>query len=300
MILSLANGRFQVWDSKEVIQEEKIFSRDDHMGFLDDHIEFFLNEDRWKMIALDQRKKLVVCDAKTLDIEWEINDAVYKYLLFDKNKLLVCLDDNTMEVLDALTGQTELKLDGHHLSVTEVLYVNSKIVSISDDLTMKSWDLKTGILINSIDILDPFNTKIAVFKNGLIIYTTMDGINTWNPRTGESKIIIPLNRSSFCRKLIYARDLIIHADQRSIRVWNSDNLTLVNSYDLPTDGVRTDFNQIYLLNDSLVFNLVGLDEIKIWNVYTRDIKVIKGFENVKVLKNNKIAVCEDNRVIIFT
>ncbi|NEO45999.1 MAG: WD40 repeat domain-containing protein, partial [Moorea sp. SIO4A3] len=120
---------------------------------------------------------------------------------------------NSMKVWDLETGQEELTLEGHgDLVRTVVITSDNRVISGSNDGTIKVWNLETGEMLSSLrhgsQILD-HDFFIYVLMQLYVIAVTLDGkwlisgsghqgrnmITVWNLETGEKTVPIKSHKN---------------------------------------------------------------------------------------------------------
>ncbi|KAI9292519.1 platelet-activating factor acetylhydrolase IB subunit alpha [Neoconidiobolus thromboides FSU 785] len=97
--------------------------------------------------------------------------------------IISCSRDKTLALYN-IQGQVLYQFKGHDNWVKQMVVTGGGkyMLSISDDKTLKAWDLQTGRVLRTILLDEQFPTSIAMSKDGLYCATTFpDGkISIWN------------------------------------------------------------------------------------------------------------------------
>ena len=135
--------------------------------------------------------------------KWDLMNRTWKVLLrgaehkFDvaisPNSKLICAGDGRSVILLDLTGNEIRTFEGHTDDVLSVAFSPDGLTICScDERFVKTWDVKTGTCLNTIDA-DPdedstgVDLKIAFSPDGKTICTAslVFGLDLWNTLTGE-------------------------------------------------------------------------------------------------------------------
>jgi WD40 repeat protein len=176
---------------------------------------------------------------KTINVS-KISDRVNSIALFDSGDRIVSACDNKIEIWKTSTSIFEIRqrlmklnrhTDGHTNVITSVEVIdNEKIVSGSDDNTIKIWNLKTGACIRTLDIhtdghTDRVTCLATIYGGKEIVSGSYDKtIKIWDSNTG--KCIRTLEEHTgevLCLAIInYGYPYIVSgSSDKTIKIWNS-------------------------------------------------------------------------------
>jgi len=167
---------------------------------------FTCTDTQWALAELPNRQ-LATGSGEGIIRLWDLtqrmeNACTYSYQ--NEGKHLICrilYNDNTNEL--AYTSSNEIVLmdiqkrgrankifSGHKYVINDIAFVNdsgpNKIVSVSDDKTIKIWDCTTTRCLITIEGHDHFVRNVAVLHEGMVLSGGFDSIlRYWKVGTGE-------------------------------------------------------------------------------------------------------------------
>jgi WD40 repeat protein len=195
-------------------------------------------------------------------------------------------------------GEELAVLEGHDgIDVTGVLfYADNKVASVSDDSTIRLWDLKTNKLLQTLHGHEHPVKSIAGSPDGKLIASAGEAprILLWDSKTGELLNILYKHRD-FVTSLVFSPDgqrLVSGDGEGSMLVWDVKKGTLIKTLPGHTGAINT----LAFSNDSSIVISGGEDTfVKVWNIETGEEKLnLVGYDeaiqSVKVDSTGKILV----------
>ena len=146
-------------------------------------------------------------------------------------------------------------LNGHTDSVTSVAFSTDgmRIVSGSEDKSMRIWDMSMGKELNVLDGHTSLVNSVAFSTDGMRIVSSSrdNSVRVWDASTGKQLKV--LKGSTFCvNSVAFSTDstrIVSGSEDKSVRVWNAStgkelnvlngHTDSVNSVTFSTDGTHT-------------------------------------------------------------
>lgn len=239
-----------------------------------------------------------VWNIDTLKIEHQIVDNYWGYMID------ICIvSDNTIAIYEV--NKNDIKvwhfekepiiLKGHLEPVIHVLPFKDKLLSASDDDTLKIWNLNTGKSEFRLQGHEHAITDVNIMEN-LILSSSVDkSIRIWNS-SGICKGIIETT-DTVKKILVYENRIItINSHDKDIRVWNIESIC-----EATLTGHKYDIDDIQLLpnNDIISSSLVN-NELRIWDISTyRCINTWNiNYKNF-IVHNQKLIVYDTHNISIW-
>lgn len=208
---------------------------------------------------------------------------------------------NTIKKYDFFfSGQLASTLKGHESGIIRVKELpDNKIISASEDLTLRIWDLKTQENIRTI-----YSKKRVVkikFNGKQIIGEVDGGIIVWNYFSGEVETIISTEKDIISIKLFSKKQLIIGFGDGELEMWN----ILTGQLERTFDGHSNTIQVVKILKDGRFITGSSDTTLKIWNPLSPKPQLtLEGHTGeiacIKILKNGKIiSSAEDGKVIMW-
>lgn len=189
-------------------------------------------------------------------------------------------------------------LRGHQKNVHQLIVNEGRLISSSEDCTIKVWDLKIGQVLKTLQGHNTGVDSVAVYK-GNLISAAWKTFKIWDFKTGQE-----------IKTLIHGEDSVDH-----IIVWN-DNLisvgaiaSVIQIWDINTgeklktlEGHRQRIVSIAVCNDWLVSGSHDSD-VKIWDLKTRqEIRTLsedEWIECAEIYDGKVISSTSDGRIQIW-
>ncbi|RNA24788.1 serine threonine kinase [Brachionus plicatilis] len=136
------------------------------------------------------------------------------------------LSDNfDIVIRDSQYGSIKHRLVGHKSRVLQITEMeNGNLVSCSDDRTVKVWNVKYGVILNSITHTNALRSFMFL-NNGFLVSSLWDGtINIWNLETNKLIRNLIGHTSAichtYCLHVLGNGELLSASYDRSLKVWN--------------------------------------------------------------------------------
>ena len=170
---------------------------------------------------------------------------------------------------DNIAGELIHTLTGHSDSVYSVAASGDKIVSASNDKTIKVWNLATGKLEQTLYSHDKGILSVAVSKGKIVSGSYDDTIKVWNLATGKLEQTL-YGHHAWVQDIGLSEDKIVsYAGQDStssldipIKVWNLETGELEHMI----NNQRSPF--CIEVNEEKIFSCSPDNTIKVWNLAT--------------------------------
>ncbi|PLX81809.1 MAG: hypothetical protein C0617_15850 [Desulfuromonas sp.] len=108
-----------------------------------------------------------------------------RYVAIAEGRIVSGSNDNTIKVWGLASGKLLKTLSGHERRVTSVAVNNGKIISGSEDNTIKVWDLASGKLLNTLSGHKYDINSVAVGEGRIISGSDDDTIKVWDLKSGK-------------------------------------------------------------------------------------------------------------------
>ncbi|MGC2594703.1 MAG: hypothetical protein WA347_00305, partial [Rhabdochlamydiaceae bacterium] len=106
-------------------------------------------------------------------------------ILVDRDKLISASDDRTIKIWDLSSGKVLQTLEAHRDTVSSILVVGDKLISASDDRTIKIWDLSSGKALQTLEGHQGSVSSILVDRDKLISASSDCTIKIWDLSSGK-------------------------------------------------------------------------------------------------------------------
>ncbi|CAG9826473.1 unnamed protein product [Diabrotica balteata] len=213
------------------------------------------------------------------------DDHVITCLQFSGNRIVSGSDDNTLKVWSATTGKCLRTLVGHTGGVWSSQMSGSTIISGSTDRTLKVWDADTGLCIHT--LYGHTSTVRCMHLHGKkVVSGSRDAtLRVWDIETGNFLHVL-VGHVAAVRCVQYDGRLVVSgAYDFMVKVWNPETQECLHTLEGHT-------NRVYSLQFDGVHVVSGsLDtSIRVWEVETGACKhILKGHQSLTSgmeLRNN--------------
>ncbi|WP_416986612.1 WD40 repeat domain-containing protein [Streptomyces sp. T028] len=179
-----------------------------------------------------------VPDLKLLTVLSEHKDDVEMSVFHPERPLVATASrDHVVRVFD-FSGELVQHFEGHTADVISVEWLpqSGEVVSSSDDGTIKRWSLKSGKLVENIDLEGVETDTIAITSSGVVFAGNDDGAII--RIEGENREFTPAHEAGI-KRLVYnaaTESLVSLSYDRSLRVWSTaGGLTLLHTAEFPAE-----------------------------------------------------------------
>jgi len=210
-----------------------------------------------------------------IEMNWRVNpirtpkvlkghdDHVITCLQFSGNRIVSGSDDNTLKVWSAMTGKCLRTLVGHTGGVWSSQMANNVIVSGSTDRTLKVWNAESGTCVHT--LYGHTSTVRCMHLHGTkVVSGSRDAtLRMWDVETGECLHVL-VGHVAAVRCVQYDGRLVVSgAYDYMVKVWNPEREECLHTLSGHT-------NRVYSLQFDGVHVVSGsLDtSIRVWDVET--------------------------------
>lgn len=191
------------------------------------------------------------------------DDHVITCLQFYGNKIVSGSDDNTLKVWSATTGKCLRTLVGHTGGVWSSQMSGTIIISGSTDRTLKVWDAETGVCIHTLYGHTSTVRCMHLHENKVVSGSRDATLRVWDIETGEFLHVL-VGHLAAVRCVQYDGKLVVSgAYDYMVKVWNPEREECLHTLQGHT-------NRVYSLQFDGVHVVSGsLDtSIRVWEVET--------------------------------
>ncbi|WP_412540824.1 WD40 repeat domain-containing protein [Longispora sp. K20-0274] len=156
----------------------------------------------------------------------------------DRPLIATASRDHRIRLYD-LTGRLTHRFAGHTADVISVVWSHdgTELISSSDDGTIKRWSLKTGALVEDLDLGGVETDTVAIRADGTIYAGNDEGEIL--VITGDGRLVIPAHEAGVKRLVLgEAQGLLVSLSyDRTMKLWRlaDGTLTPAGGADLPAD-----------------------------------------------------------------
>ncbi|KAF5287261.1 hypothetical protein FQR65_LT02134 [Abscondita terminalis] len=191
------------------------------------------------------------------------DDHVITCLQFYGNKIVSGSDDNTLKVWSATTGKCLRTLVGHTGGVWSSQMSGTIIISGSTDRTLKVWDAETGVCIHTLYGHTSTVRCMHLHENKVVSGSRDATLRVWDIETGEFLHVL-VGHMAAVRCVQYDGKLVVSgAYDYMVKVWNPEREECLHTLQGHT-------NRVYSLQFDGIHVVSGsLDtSIRVWEVET--------------------------------
>lgn len=156
------------------------------------------------------------------------SDDVEDFVFADEKTGVSASRDRRILIWDLETGAIRRVLDGHEKDVLALAYHDGKIYSSGDDMTLRVWDVESGVLLNT---WGPFENEtdtcaIDPMHRRAILGCDDGCIRIFDTTTGELVRTLEAHSSGIKKVAVSPAtgDILSAAYDQAIRVWDSETL----------------------------------------------------------------------------
>ena len=286
-IVSASEHGIKIWNAET---GERINTLKDHT----DRIwSVSCSSDHKRIVSGSDDNSIKIWNAENSELIKTLNghtDRVFSVCFSSDNKRIASgSGDDSIKIWDADTGELINTLNGHTNSVRTVCFSsdlvaeaqvlnNKRIISGSDDNSIKIWNAENGELIKTLNGHTDWVFSVCFSSdNKRIVSGSYDkSIKIWNTDTGE--LINTLNghtNSVFSVCLSSDNKRIISGSyDKSIKIWNAGTGELINTLN---DHTKAIFSVCFSSDNKRIVSGSYDNSIKIWNSVSGElIKTING------------------------
>ncbi|CAF1224861.1 unnamed protein product [Adineta steineri] len=164
-------------------------------------------------------------------------DFVITCLQFDGDRIVSGSDDNTLKIWSVATGKCEQTLVGHNGGVWCSEMTDGLIVSGSTDRTIRVWNINTGVC-QHILYGHTSTVRCLALHGDIVVSGSRDAtVRVWNIRTGE-RLHMLSGHTAAVRCVCYNGKYVVSgAYDHTIRVWLPDQERCVHTLEGHTNRV---------------------------------------------------------------
>ena len=212
------------------------------------------------------------------------------------DKLISASDDRTIKIWDLSSGKILQTLEGHQGSVNSILVDRDKLISASSDCTIKIWDLSSGKVLQTLEGHQGWVTSILVDRDKLISASDDRTIKIWDLSSGKVLQTLDDHRDMVTSILVDRDKLISASGDRTIKIWDLSSGKVLQTL----EGHQRWVNSILVDRDKLI-SASSDCTIKIWDLSSG--KVLQTLDDHRDMVNSilvdrdKLISASDDRTI---
>ncbi len=139
-------------------------------------------------------------------------------VIFEQGKLISGSDDRTIKIWDLETGVCTQTLQGHRRPVDSIAFAQGKLISGSGDGTIKVWDLERGACIQTLRYPQ---VRFVAFGHGKLISGSGDGtIKIWDLERGACTQTLQSHQDGVCSITFAQGKFISGSGDGTIKIWD--------------------------------------------------------------------------------
>ncbi len=219
-------------------------------------------------------------------------------IIINENKLLSSSDDKTIKIWDFDSGALLNTLIGHNSSIHALTTHNNKIISGANDKTIKIWGLESGKLICTILGHDNHIYAIIGYEDKFISSSLDRTIKIWSLEYKKILVIINLEYSAWSLAISNAR-LVAGLSDGTLKIYDILSGSLLLSCKEHEDSITS-----ISIEKNIIITVSKDRTIKIWD--SENLSLIKNINahnaaiwSVISNKNKIITSSDDKTIKIF-
>ena len=217
---------------------------------------------------------------------------------------MVC-QDNFIKMLNLFSGKWVNTFVGHTNKINNVKLLGStRIVTCSEDKTIKIWEIATGECLKTIqtdnypeiDLIEVLSSnKIACLHYINEVHDVTKHITIWDVESGEClKVLVGHSEELNSIKKLSNAHLISGSDDKTIKLWDTNTGECLKTY----VGNLEEVDLVENLSTDKILSWSADNTIKVWDVSTGDcLQTLNGHSALcclEVLSEEKIIICSDD------
>ena len=202
--------------------------------------------------------------------------------------------------LDSAGSALLCTLKGHEFGVAAVAVLpDGRIVSGSDDRTLKVWDAETGECSRTLKGHDDWVRAVSVLPDGRIVSGSWDEtLKVWDAETGECSRTLKGHDDVNAVSVLPDGRIVSGSDNRTLKVWDAET----GECSRTLKGHESAVSAVSVLPDGRIVS--GSDDrtLKVWDAETGECsRTLRGHESavsaVSVLPDGRIVSGSDDRTL---
>lgn len=202
-------------------------------------------------------------DAKTECMDGH-PDGVIDLDFIDDNMVILGFYDNTMLIKNRSTEQIVCRLVGHEEMVRCLKVSGERIISGSDDKTIRIWD-QNGLLLRTLEGHEEAVTCLQVIGQTIISGSEDKTVRIWDLVTDLPPKILPERHTApiTCLKATHTT-IVSGSDDKTICIWDRSNCTLKHSL----DGHEAGITCLEIVDNILISSSQNDGTMRVWDLFT--------------------------------
>jgi WD40 repeat protein len=211
-------------------------------------------------------------------------------------RIVSASDDKTLRVWDLDSGHSRV-LEGHQDSVSALVVLpDGRIVSASDDKTLRVWDLDSGYS----RVLEGHQSSVsalAVLPDGRIVSASRDKtLRVWDLDSGRSRVLEGHQSSVSALALLPDGRIASASDDKTLRVWDLDS-----GQTSVLEGHQGPVRALALLPNGRIVSASNDKTLRVWDVDSGQSRVLEGHHdwvsNLAVLPDGCIVSASGDKTL---
>lgn len=232
-----------------------------------------------------------------------LSNTLSDMVILPDNRVCVIKDSNIIRIFNPDTKEYDLSFMEHNDSISQIMVMGTKILSIDDSKNMYIWDPVTGKMDTKLHTIKSI-ISVAVLPNNKIAVTSGINIHIIDLITEEVDFIL---EGDYAQTMIY---LFLRPDGQLISISNRNNMT-IRVWDLHTRKSIELFTDYYVgaymqvIKNQYIIGIINDEEINFLNINTglRDFRYMGHRLNFDtqnfILPDGRIAMSWNSGILIF-
>jgi WD40 repeat protein len=167
------------------------------------------------------------------------HDGMVTFLVVLGDKLISASDDSTIKVWNTDTWACERTLEGHTNAVRSLMVHGDKLISSSWDHMIKVWSTETWACEHTLEGHDGAVYSMVVHGDKLISGSSDTTIKVWSTDTWACERTLEGHDGAVYSLMVHGDKLISGSEDSTIKVWSIDTWTCERNLEGHTEGVRS-------------------------------------------------------------